>query len=903
MSVRKNRPANVPVKEATATKPQNEHVAAPDNISGPLKEEALVWMCTILCAVGLYYVIGSIIHSIYHPDIAALQETARKLLIQAGGVRPEPVESLLTQVGIVTIGLGLLGFYALFSKMAALRAQAHKPFFTIFSSICAVAILALIYIDFAAPNPYAKDAGDVPQNSRDYVGFTNFDFYFDGIFLGNSVLVYAFILVPALALLFFAGVKKNNWEQNKLFNTIVNGVGYLVSGGLLLAILAMNTFHFPYTFENKYDFNAVYYSVTQVYAGVPMLVDGFTNTYGLYPHFLNVIFKLTGLSVTTFSMVMAILVVTCFSFNFYVLKQFTGNKIILFLGFLTVIFFPYLDSKILTEFDPYFAIFPIRYIIPCTLAFLATLYLQKRSQVLYWLTMVIQAFFILWNPEIGLVSYLSWLAVNTYVDFYTAEGKLGIKKILLHWGSGVVILVAAFYIYKGIIYMGYGASPDLSLLFNTMAVFGKIGFNMIPMAFVHPWNIMVLVLILGFVHSISKLFRKTVTPKDGIIFLLSVVGLGFFFYFQGRSHNWSFSSIAGFSIMLLTILGSELWEKIKASREQMWGLNILFGAFLLIISCSFFEVLYSMPRINELTSQEESKEKQADDQKRFDANAELVAKYSTEKEKVLIFSAMQYQGLYFNGNKRVAAFNPGLMDMFALTDLTRMEQTIRNTTPRIFIEPEGSPYFYMMRPLAAVSALYDVDSFNKNMGVLSKRKTKIPAKAFFDKTGDIVVHKKYTDDTAGISSRTNDALGISPLMLNPSFSVEVLFHSKPQIYPFATLAGNMNDTSGFIIARVLNSANYFFGVNGKGFAVPAPDNQWVYLVMNVFPDRLEVYQNGAQAGTIPLAAPYHQSPEKFSVGNLGFMRYYIGAISEVAVINKSLEKEQITATWEEIKQL
>lgn len=38
-------------------------------------------------------------------------------------------------------------------------------------------------------------------------------------------------------------------------------------------------------------------------------------------------------------------------------------------------------------------------------------------------------------------------------------------------------------------------------------------------------------------------------------------------------------------------------------------------------------------------------------------------------------------------------------------------------------------------------------------------------------------------------------------------------------------------------------------------------------------------------------------------GNAGFMRYFIGAISEVAVINKPLDKEKITATWEAIKQL
>lgn len=898
MSSQKNKAAGSAAAQQTISKPKSAP-AMQDDKSGPLKEETLVWICTILCSVIVYYIVGSIIHSVYHPDIAALKEIANKLLIQSAGVRPEPVESLLTQAGIVTIGLSLLGFYAVFSKMAALKAAAHKPFFTVASIASAVAILALVYMDFSAPNPYAKDAGDTPQNSRDYIGFTNFDFYFDGIFLGSSVLLYAFILVPAIALLFYA-MKKNRWEESKQFNSITGIAGYVVVAGLMLVILAMNTFDFPYTFENKYDFNAVFYSMTQVHAGAPMLVDGFTNTYGLYPMFLNLVFKLIGLSVTNFSMVMAILIVTCFLFNYYVLNRFVGNKIILLLGFLSVLFFPYFANRILTDFDPYFAIFPIRYIIPSTLVFLATMYLFKRSQVLYWATTAIQALFMLWNPEIGLVSYLSWLAMNTYADLYNEEGKVNLKKIGMHWGAGIGVAVVVFYLFKGLVYMIYGAAPDLSLLFGTMAVFGKIGFNMIPMSFVHPWNLMVLVLILGFVHAISRLFKKDIRPKDAIILLLSVIGLGFFFYFQGRSHNWTFASIAGFSIMLLTLLGSELWEKVKNSN--VLGLNALFVVFLFGISFSFFEVLYSMPKLSELTSQEESKEKAAQDQKRFESNVELITKSSSEKDNVLVFSAMQYQGLYHVATKRKSAFNPGLMDMFSLTDLVKLEQTIKKGEAKIYVEPEGTAYF-LPKPMAAVAAVYEVDSFNKSIGVLSKRKTKLPATAFFGQEEGMALHRKYTDDTAGLSVRVNDALGGQPVALGPSFAVEALFYTKTQVYPFATIAGNMNDTSGFIIANVLGTPNYFFGVNGKGFALPMPDNQWVYCVMNVFPDRVEVYVNGALANTQPLQTPYHMSPERVGIGNLGYMRYYMGAIAEVAVVNKNLEKEKIAATWEEIKKM
>ena len=134
-----------------------------------------------------------------------------------------------------------------------------------------------------------------------------------------------------------------------------------------------------------------------------------------------------------------------------------------------------------------------------------------------------------------------------------------------------------------------------------------------------------------------------------------------------------------------------------------------------------------------------------------------------------------------------------------------------------------------------------------------------------------------------------------------SFAVEVLFNAKTQVYPYATLVGNMNDSSGFIIANVQNSSNYFFGINGKGAGLPVPNNEWVYCVMNVYTDHLELYLDGNLASSTPLAAPMRQSPEKLCVGDLGYMRYYIGAIAEVAVLNKPLDKTQVAATWEQIK--
>ncbi len=864
-----------------------------------LREELLRWVFSICCSLFVYWVIAFVIQKVYHPDTSAALAEAKRLLIEPEAARPEPMEAMLFRVGVVVITLGLLGFYSVFSKLAFIKDLAKKPTATVISLIPVVILMGMIWFDFTAQNPFVKDGGEIPQNSRDFVGKTNFDFYFDGFFIGKYLLLYTFILVPALGALFFLGVKKYNWEGNKTFKISSSLVGYGVFGAVVIAAVGMSVFYFPYAFETKYNFNAVYYSMTQVYSGLPMLVNNFSSTYGLYPHFLNVIFSVIGLSVLKFTLIMSILLGLSFIGNFYVLRKFVDNNIILFLGVLSVIFFPFLNFKFGQNFDCNFAFYPVRYIIPSTLIFLATVYFNKRSQIIYWFTTVLQAFFVLWNPEIGIISYLCWLAVNTFTDFYTTDGKIAVKKIAIHWLAGIGMLFVAFYAYKLIIAVAYGSSPDLSSLFSTITVFGKLGANLLPMSLVHPWNIVALVIVLGMTYSISKWYKKDINPKASMVFLLSALSVGFFTYFQGRSHNWQLAQSSGMTLMLLTILGDQLWSVIKVKKDL--ALNAFFVAFLFVISFSFFSVVAGTDRISELVNQDDDKAKQQEEQIRIESNSEFLKKNSKDREKILVFTARQYQCLYFDGNTRKAAFNPGLGDMFLNSDLDRLTKEISDSSFNIFIEPAFCNYYFLNRPFAAVAATYQVKDTNKTMALLVKRKDKLPTQAFFDRAGQ-VIYKKYTADTAGINARINDGAGMNGVNLASEFSVEVLFKPQRQIYQYATLVGNMNDSSGFIIANIINSPNYFFGINGKGTGAAIAGDDWSYCVMNVYPDRMEVYVNGALASTFPLPKPFKNSPEKLFTGNLGFMRYYIGPIAEVSITNKATDKGQIASTWESIRQ-
>jgi hypothetical protein len=899
----KKQPGPISTPIIAAIPPVIENTILP-NADSPgmimLKEETLRWLFSIIGSLVCYIIVANIIQHSYHPDLNALLESANKLSF-TGDARPKPVESLLFRTGVVLISLGLLGFYALFSKIQLVKKLAGSSFFITFTTICFGLLIPLIYIDFAAQNPFANGGGDIPQHSRDYIeNKSNFAFYFDGIFLGSNLLLYTFILVPAVACLFFLGIKKFKLESNKYYNVAVSGIGYFVAGGTVLAIILMNIFEFPYSFVSKYNFNANYYSMTQVYAGSPMIVDGFSNTYGLYPQFLNLIFHFIGLSIYKFTFAMAILLGLSFSFNFYSLKQFISNKVILFLGFTSVMFLPYIDDKLIGSFDCLFSFFPVRYLVPSTLTFLATLYLTRRLKIVYWLTFFIMAALIFWNPEFGMVSYVSWLLLNTYCDFYTKEGKVAFLKILHHWVIGIGVIIVVFISYKFLIYFIYGQAPDFKLMFGIALTVGKAGFACLPMKLVHPWNLMALVDMSGLFYAIIKWYKKEITPKSSFLLLISVISLGFFVYYEGRSHNCCFSVSTIFSFMILSILADELWSKIK--EYEVFSLNLLFVVILYCISFSFVEIIYNSGRFNELVYKEDDKNKQADEQKMIENNTDYFLKNTQKGEKVYLFTAKQYTGLFFDANERKSAFNPGLQDMFLNSDITRLENRIRDSSFQIFIEPTLCNYYYLAKPFAAMAATYELKQGNKTMSVLTKRTRKLPIARFFERDKDVVFYQKYTEDTSGVEKRVNDAMGNKPVMLNSSFSVEALYYAEPQIYSYGTILGNMNDTSGFLIANILNSDNYLFGINGKGFTVASPANQWVYCVMNVYPDHMEIYQNGKLTGPIPLPNSIKQSPEKLYIGNLGFLRYYVGPISEICVSNKIIEKDQIQKTLDLISQ-
>jgi Concanavalin A-like lectin/glucanases superfamily len=363
--------------------------------------------------------------------------------------------------------------------------------------------------------------------------------------------------------------------------------------------------------------------------------------------------------------------------------------------------------------------------------------------------------------------------------------------------------------------------------------------------------------------------------------------------------------------ILLTLLGDELWERVN--RSKVLFLSGLFVGFLVIISFSFFELFYTAGEIKKLIFQDREKAASAGDVPRVQAIKDFVRAHTAAHEKIIVFTDVQHQGLYFDGDKRRSAFNPGYTEMFLNSDYKRLENEVADSSFGIFIDPAICKYPSLSGAFDALAATYqyEADYSGGNPVVIidvkvpnasyyvTKRKTKIPGEVYFQRPNQLI-HRKYNDDRAGIRSRMADASGLVPLDTGLQFSVELLFNTAKQIYPVATLIGNISDNKGFAIKTGSASFGYYFVINNEGTHLALPGNQWVYSVMNVFRDHFEIYINGAMAGTFPLTRPVWPSPQKLFVGNMD-MNYFVGAIAEIAINSNPLEKNEIEQTWKSMK--
>ncbi len=621
--------------------------------------------------------INLLILSFYNVDIKTLTSSYEMLLNPEFksdvSVRPEPQERLQYLVTIFIMPVTLFACYVGFKKNIAELSKILKVIYPYVAIISVAIFIIVVYfgikqdpIDFLL---YTEKAA--PYVELRQLIFPPLSNVSPTIFLSLPMLIFLLLL-----------------DYKSRIGKMLSGVFYLQLLILLLTIFAVNLFGEDDYPGDAIHFNAVYYSVAQVFNGSSILVD-FNSQYGLYAHFIEPIFQIIGLSVVKYSVVMSLLVCSSFLGILIFLRNTIQNSFIVWLGFIAVIIYNYFLFQLFSGHDLYFQYWPIRLLFPCILLVVATVYFNSRSKSLYLFSFLLFSLGILWNLDSGIVVFLAWLALLCFDELFLNNRKLMVQRMLRHIVVGFMSLLLVIAIFSVYIYLRSGNFPDWNNQFKYQHIFYATGFNMLPMPLFHAWNILAIIYIVGMFISIRAVIEGENTYHSRMIFLLSILGIGLFSYYQGRSHDHVLTMVGYPATLLAAIFADRFilqWKTKGLGGPGKIYLLVIMTIFLFGLSAlGYFEnsgltFAQAQRGVKSLFSSKYKAE--------LKANVDFVRLHTVYGEKVFIIYEFNWDGIFYaNTGTRNAANVPGSSELLLAEDVDKKILFLKgNTSKKVFVD-------------------------------------------------------------------------------------------------------------------------------------------------------------------------------------------------------------------------
>lgn len=361
-------------------------------------------------------------------------------------------------------------------------------------------------------------------------------------------------------------------KQNKLAKPFNIGF-YLLSVIFTVAAAGICIYGINDTLIRHAHFSHLFEHIAYVYLGSGELINTF-GTYGLFAHFLEPVFRLIGISVFEYTIIMTILVIVTFGLLTAFLWKMVRNKMLVLLGICTILYYNYLSCIFPGKSpDPYFQYYPIRTLFPALLLFLGWIYFKNRKRSSYFLVSFVCSVAVLWNPETGILCLLTWLLTLSYDAFLNQPWKEASKSSAKHIVKLVVAFLTTISVFAIFMRLRYGTWPNFLRAFDVANLLYHYGYYLSRMPFLGRWRIVALIYIVSMSYAIRSLVLRQNSVRANMTFLLSVLGLGLFCYYQGQSleiNLWR----GGYPVfLLLTIVADSLMEFIQPPKAP----NDLFG--------------------------------------------------------------------------------------------------------------------------------------------------------------------------------------------------------------------------------------------------------------------------------------------------------------------------------------
>lgn len=353
--------------------------------------------------------------------------------------------------------------------------------------------------------------------------------------------------------------------------------------------------------------SAYLYPIVRVAYGQTLGID-FNNIYGFYPYLINPIIQLFGGVVTQYRLSMLMSFFYCISILSVTITIFIvcKNKIIGFLGSAALNFIALFMVPLFPAGEYYLQYVPHRILFPMLSLLYCTIYLKlneknicKKNYFMRIFALILCTLSLMWNLESGIICIAMIITTFFYISFTKYEWfKRSFWREII--SSTLLILCSIFVFLILIVFITFCRSNQIINPFDLMfgpLIFYNYGFYMIPMPLLHPWILLVLFYIVSLCNSINNIFiiqkqkLYMFDLKNALKFLLPILGMGIFVYYQGRSHPYCFHPIVWPSIILICIYLQEFSDKIIEQSKQKNRYNVIKMATFFTAACSIIMLL------------------------------------------------------------------------------------------------------------------------------------------------------------------------------------------------------------------------------------------------------------------------------------------------------------------------
>jgi hypothetical protein len=304
------------------------------------------------------------------------------------------------------------------------------------------------------------------------------------------------------------------------------------------------------------------FPLVQVLHGRTILVDC-ESLYGLYPHWLEPVFRVVPLSPASFSAVMASLLFVVLIALYRFLRITTGTLSIAWLGFAACFFscFTHLNGPF-----PHFQCFPIRALFPALVLWLGARYVQRPIWGRLLALSVVAGLAPLWNLDSGLAALAAALAVvGSHGILLRVEPA---RTRFMRTGALLATMVALAALLAGavlvLLMLRSGQWPDVARLGKFQRIFYEHGFlaeNLPPLG---AWWLLAVIYLGALQRGMAALTSRQGDRLAPVFVQLAALGSVLFAYYQGRSVVANFYFVAWPAVLILALWLPDLVRRMRS---------------------------------------------------------------------------------------------------------------------------------------------------------------------------------------------------------------------------------------------------------------------------------------------------------------------------------------------------